>query len=103
MNNDKVIDMALTEIPEFLVQRGFAWVCLPTVKVFRDQDTGQLYVEEYTDEAELAEIEDMYTCVQKITNAYVISGSFGGGFYRLGAGHTCTEAIDMALHNAKLW
>ena len=58
MNNDKVIDMALTEIPEFLVQRGFAWVCLPTVKVFRDQDTGQLYVEEYTDEAELAEIEE---------------------------------------------
>lgn len=103
MDNDNVIDMALSEIPAFLAQRGFAWVCLPTVKVFRDQDTGQLYVEEYTDEAELAEIEDMYTCVQKITNAYVISGSFGGGFYRLGAGHTCTEAIDMALHNAKLW
>ncbi len=103
MHNDKVIDMTLPEIPAFLAQRGFFWTCLPQVKIFEDEYTQQLYVEEYTEENEVAHFEEDYTCVDKITNAYTISGSFGGGFYRLGAGLTGQDAVDMALHNAKLW
>lgn len=103
MMNDTVIDMTLPEIPKFLSERGFFWVALPLVKIFRDEDTTQLYVEEYTHESELEWLEEHYTSVQKISNAYVISGSFGGGFYRLGAGRTGVDAINMAIHNAKLW
>lgn len=103
MTADTVI-ADLPEIPKEIRERGFEWVVLPIVWIMVDedeQDSEARYV--FDNHPETCEESEHLTYVETIENAYVINGSFGGGFYRLGAGATPQEALDMALINYELW
>jgi len=102
MTSDTVIT-DLPEIPKEIRERGFFWVTLPTVWIMRDDtsDCDTRYV--FDTDPDVCEEGAYLTYVETIENAYVVNGSFGGGFYRLGAGATPQEALDMALINFELW
>lgn len=102
MTTDTVI-ADLPEIPKEIRERGFEWVVLPIVWIMRDDesDCDTRYV--FDMHPEMCEEGAYLTYIETIENAYVINGSFGGDFYRLGAGRTPEEALDMALTNYELW
>jgi len=103
MTTDTVI-ADLPEIPKEIRERGFEWVVLPVVWIMVDEDeqgSEARYV--FDNHPEMCEEGAYLTYVETIENAYVINGSFGGAFYRLGAGRTPQEALDMAVENYELW
>ena len=105
-NNDMTADTVIADLPELpkeIRERGFFWVMLPAVWIMRDDesDCGTQYVFDVAPEC--CEEGAYLTLVDTIKDAYVVSASFAGSFYRLGAGRTPQEALDMALINYDLW